>query len=535
MYTSLSKLLIKYLYLILLVFTFEFIFDEISVNVFLNLLENILFALILIFLIYLFNNQWIKKCYFKISFVVFSLTIFLETAYYYLFKTNFSSSAIFVSLDSNSEEAKEFLGFYIDLPIVILAILTFIITSIVLMNTKTVLNKATLSNKLMAISPLVIILVFLKSSSLIVYNLPYLLIKSSIEYKIESKKLGDYKNNKTGDFDNVSRLINNDEEDEGEEVYIVVIGESTSKSHFGLYNYYRQTTPLLNEIKDELLIYKDVISPHTYTIASLTKAFTLSNYENPKADYKGTIIQLLNEAKFKTYWISNQKPIGFFDSQVTKMGLGAQKSFFLNLKHTNERTTFDEVLLEQLKKVVQEKDKKKVIFLHMLGAHIDYKKRYPEEFNYFDSMPLTPFNEKKVYDAINSYDNAIKYSDYIIREVIETTRELKVKSCVLYFSDHGEEVYEDIYFKGHSADQIITKNIYEIPVLLWVSDKFKKEGDIFLNCNSKYMIDDLFHSIADLLAVKADEVDSTRSIFNSYFKERKRIIKDTINYDTFFN
>ncbi|MFG6686202.1 phosphoethanolamine transferase [Mariniflexile sp. HNIBRBA6329] len=446
-----------------------------------------------------------------------------------MFKTNLNSSAIFVSLDSNLEEAKEFIGFYLDIPIVLFTILNFIITLIVLFNTKKLITKALVLKK-QAIILFVLVLAFLKFSNLIIYNLPYLVIKSSIEYRVESSKLGDYRKNKNGNFKNVSRNSNEEEQ----EVYVIVIGESTSKSHMGLYGYYRETTPLLNEIKDELQIYDNVITPHTYTIASLTKALTLSNYENPKSKYKGSIIQLLNQAKFKTYWISNQKPIGVFDSQVTKIGLGAQESVFLNLKHTDEKTTFDDILLDGLKSVLVEKNKKKVIFLHMLGAHMDYKKRYPDTFNYFKNKPITEFKDDKSYEAINSYDNAIRYSDFILRDVIENTKALNIKSCVLYFSDHGEEVYNDIYFKGHSVDQVVTRNIYEIPMFLWISDNYKQERTIVPNYNSKYMIDDLFHSIADLIGVKALEVDSSRSIFNQYFKERKRIIKGTIDYDTYF-
>ena len=97
----------------------------------------------------------------------------------------------------------------------------------------------------------------------------------------------------------------------------------------GIYGYERETTPLLKKIKDELKIYENVISPHTYTIGTLTKSLTLGNYENPEMKYKGSIIQLLNKANFKTYWISNQRPVGIFESQTTKIALGADKSFFL--------------------------------------------------------------------------------------------------------------------------------------------------------------------------------------------------------------
>ena len=48
------------------------------------------------------------------------------------------------------------------------------------------------------------------------------------------------------------------------------------------------------------------------------------------------------------------------------------------------------------------------------------------------------------------------------------------------------------------------------------------------------MTDDMFHSIADISNISSDQVDTTRSIFNESFKEIKRIIKDTIDFDSYF-
>lgn len=528
---DLSKILLRYFHLVLLVFIFDIIFNEITLSIFYNLVENILFAITLICPFFFLNNSKFGKYYLSISYLFFAVFLYLETVYYYLFKTIFNSSAIFVALDTNSKEAKEFLGFYIDKYILVLLVVILIIT---LYNIKQLyfsnFSKVKF-NKIKIFSLFVILVSFLKFSGLIIYNLPYRVLRSTVEYYTESKKLGNYVNNKTGNFTNVFRHSDVEEK----EVYVIVIGESTARSHLGIYDYYRETTPLLEEIEDELLVYKKVISPDTYTIASLTKVLTLGNYENPEGKYKGSIIQLLNKAKFKTYWISNQKPIGIHDSHVTKIGLGAKKAFFLNIKHTDEDTVFDETLVDKLDEVLIEEGNKKVIFLHMLGTHFNYKKRYPESFNYFKDVPKTKFKNKKVYDLINQYDNATKYTDFVVKNVIESTKKLNVKSFVLYFSDHGEEVYDNIEFTGHFTEKIQTKNVYEIPMILWCSESFKKRQNIHLNLDSKYMIDDMFHSIADLLNINAKEVDSTRSIFSEYFKERKRIVKDTIDYDTFFN
>lgn len=529
---SFKKIFLKYFYLIISAFIFEIIFDKIAVNSFFNLFENILFALVLILPLYFLNKKKLKLTYFVFSYSIFSACIWFETIYYYLFKTKFSSSAIFVALDSNISESKEFISFYLDRPIIIFTIIIFITSLVVILKlTNKDLKPIDISKakKIKLLSLFITILFFLKLSTLIVFNAPYLVLKSSMEYYFESKKLSIYKTNRLGDFKNVSRISNQEEK----EVYVIVIGESTSKSHMGIYGYHRQTTPELNRIKKDLLIYNNVISPHTYTIASLTKALTLGNYENPKSIHDGSIIQLLNQSGFKSYWISNQKPSGIRDSQVTNIALGTYKSTFMNIKHPDEVTNYDLSLLDQLSTVLSEKGNKKFIFLHLLGTHLDYSKRYPESFNYFKDTPITKFKNKDVYKVINHYDNAVKYTDFVIKSIINSIDKLQLKSFVFYFSDHGEEVYDDIDFFGHSADQIISKSIYEIPVFLWQSQKYKKDKNLFFIKDRKYMIDDLFHSITDLINIKANEVDSTRSIFNKYFIERKRIIQDTIDYDEF--
>lgn len=521
----------KYFLIISIALLFDFFFNEITKSTFLNLIENILLGLVFISIHHFIDQKVLNKTIFIPLFLLFCLIIFIETVYYYLFQTTFNSSTVFVILDSNPSESIEFIDFYIDTPIIVFGVLILLIIIHTYFNLKQVVFSKFKVNKIKVLGLILVVFAFLKLSELIIYNLPYMAVRAGFEYYKESKKLGEYANDKYGGFENVHRKWSTNEQ----EIYIIIIGEATSRLHFGLYNYYRNTTPLLGEIKDELLIYNDVISPETYTIASLTKALTLGNYENPNAKFDGSIIQLLNQANFKTYWLSVQKPAGANDSQITNIGLGADKSYFLNIKRAQEKTIYDGVLVEKLKKLLSEKGNKKVIFLHTLGTHFNYENRYPDDFKIFNNqIPRSKFNKDYIYEQINAYDNAIRYADYVIRSVIETVRKHNSNSFVLYFSDHGEEVYDEIEFSGHFRNENLTKNIYEIPMVLWCSEKYQNKREVSTNLDFKFMIDDIFHGIADLTGVNANRVDSTRSIFNKNFKDRRRIIRDTINYDTFY-
>jgi heptose-I-phosphate ethanolaminephosphotransferase len=301
----------------------------------------------------------------------------------------------------------------------------------------------------------------------------------------------------------------------------------------GIYDYYRQTTPELYKIKDELLIYNDVISPHAYSIGALTKILTLANYENPDKTDAGSIIQLINKAGFDTYWLSNQRPVGPYESIITKISLSSKHNKFITTTIAGNNKVLDGNLIDEFDNVINKEGTKKVIFLHLLGTHHHYKNRYPEEFNKFSDVPITNFNSEENHEIINHYDNAILYNDYLINKVIKKVDSAQSRSFVLYFSDHGEEMFDNIDLSGHNED-VYSKNMFDIPFFLWRSKKYKQTKNIKFNKNRKYMIDDMFYGISDLLDIKARETDSSRSIFNTYFANRKRIIKDTIDYDTYF-
>ena len=519
--------------MVVLAFAFEIFFNDITTFVILNVLENLFFAFALVCPLYFFYSIRYKRFYFGLSYILFFLCLYFETIYYYMFQTFFSASAIFVALDSNADESVEFLSFYVDAPVVLCAAIFLVVIFWMLFKSKQyyhlIGSNIKFKRRYMVFLFFVIIL-FVRQSDLIRFNLPYLIIKSGTEYAVESKKLGDYKNNKTGNFENVSRLSHDDEH----ETYVVIIGESTSRSHLGIYGYYRETTPGLNAIKDQLLIYNDAISPHAYSVGALTKILTLGNYESPKNISVGSIIQLLNSAGFDTYWLSNQRPIGPFESMITKISLSSGKHRFLTTTLAGNSTVLDEGLLDAFDEVLSNNVKKRVIFVHMMGTHHHYENRYPEAFSRFNDQPRTNFKSEDSFEKINHYDNAILYNDFIISEIISKLDTLNIKSLALYFSDHGEEMYNDLNMAGHNED-IYSQQMFDIPFFLWQSQKFKQSKKLYFAQDRKYMIDDFFHSFADLLDISAKEVEPYRSIFNANFKERTRIIKDTIDYDVFFD
>ncbi|WP_396601751.1 phosphoethanolamine transferase [Algibacter sp. R77976] len=331
----------------------------------------------------------------------------------------------------------------------------------------------------------------------------------------------------TGKFKNV-KVSNN----RNNKLYVIVIGESTTSRNMSLYGYNRTTNPLLSRQKD-LSVFDNVISPHAGTTASITKSLSLKNFENSSMSFEGSIMQLLNAANYDTYWISNQQPVGFAETDITKIVYANRNKIYLNTEGTEEFNQYDDVIFDQIDSVIsEESDTNKVLFIHIQGNHFYYKNRYPDSFNVFkENQKLTVATKQNEFNIINEYDNAVVYNDFIINKIINKVKNKKTESFLLYFSDHGEEVYHTIKFAGHN-DDVGTLPMFQIPFLLWRSKNYIEKNNIQIDLERGYMTDDLFHSIADLCAVNNINVDLERSIFSNKFKERKRVILGNKDYDS---
>jgi heptose-I-phosphate ethanolaminephosphotransferase len=504
-----------------------------------DLVENALFSLLFILLSVLIKYKKSKNIFLCFGFVITTIIIFCETAYYYLYGYTISDSTIYILLETYQAEASEYLSTFIDKYILLLTFIFFapiyFIFKYIKGTVDRLLSDATINYKFryILISGLMFIVIgIIVFTRLKIYNLPLITIQSLVDYKNTVTELDKLVQEKTGgNFSNVHVINPSDKA-----IYVVVIGESITKHHLNLYGYYRQTNPLLSEIKDELFIYKDVIAPHTTTIQVLIKALTPGNYENPEKFSEGTVLQLMNKAGFKTYWISNQKPTGTKESIIAKLSKTAEEQIFINEGNSQKSLAFDEELLIPFKKVLKEDVNKKMIFIHLLGAHTEYSKRYPEKFDHFKEPPETHFKNEMAFKTINEYDNAILYNDYIIRKIIELVRATSAKSYVICFSDHGEDVYENKNIAWHTESEG-TKPMYDVPFFIWLSADYKNNipGNIVFDVNRKYMTDDLIYCISDLSDIGYNEYFPERSIFNKEFKPRQRIIYHNQDYDLLFS
>lgn len=533
-FNKFKLLFFNYLAVIVTALVFVLFHSNFEGEIALNCIENALFAAILISISYLMRNNKFRRIYGQLAFIGFSLTMLFETLYYLLFKVFISPSTLYLFFDTNTNESIEFIqsyigGFEIFSTLALLAVSLYCFKRLKNQYASFGVFSVKLSLKIVLL--IGITLGYLKWSTHIIYNLPYLSIKSFIEYSRVSKQLDVYTLDEHGLFEDASSSLG--QQNEG--VYVLILGESTARSHMGLYGYERQTTPRLNSISNSLWTFNDVISPNTHTIESVTKMLTRGNYENLDLTSKGSIIQLANAAGFKTIWLSNQRPVGVHESLVTKIARSAAEVRFMTTMHGRHNRILDQDLLPELDAILDTpSNQPKFIIVHLSGTHMLYENRYPEDEQVFLDTPNIAYKSYDNYRTVNHYDNAVLYTDFIIYNIIQKIKGLNTKSTVLYLSDHGEELFQDADFSGHNED-VATKSMYDIPFFLWQSEIYKKDKSLTFHADRKYMADDFFHTMAEVLQISSTKVDTTRSIFSKFFKVRQRLVLTGQDYDTLFD
>ncbi|WP_418626738.1 sulfatase-like hydrolase/transferase, partial [Anaerosinus sp.] len=160
-------------------------------------------------------------------------------------------------------------------------------------------------------------------------------------------------------------------------------------------------------------------------------------------------------------------------------------------------------------------------------------KGYPKEYNVFNESDIESNFDTKRKLTIAEYDNAVLYNDFIVNEIIK--RFEGKETLIIYISDHGEEVYDNRDYVGHTEDNG-SKYMIEIPMIVWGSKNFverypEKLQSIKMAIKHPYMTDDIIHSILDLLEIKTIDYDSSRSIFSPDFNEKRQRIYHGQDYD----
>ena len=178
---------------------------------------------------------------------------------------------------------------------------------------------------------------------------------------------------------------------------------------------------------------------------------------------------------------------------------------------------------------------------HLIGQHTAYEDRYPRDKAFFTKEDYEYRTDLTDYQksVVAHFDNAIRYGDEVLNRILDLYR--NDDTIVIFFSDHGEEMYDCRNFAGRSHEPIITSNtakyVYEVPFFIWMSDEYKRTHQNVVNSVDKslykpFVLDDLPHLLLDLAGIECENYDSAYSILNDkYFRKRRLIGESKVDYN----
>ncbi len=320
------------------------------------------------------------------------------------------------------------------------------------------------------------------------------------------------------------------------ETYVVVIGESTTRHNLQIYGYTRPTTPNLVAMRRDLLVFGDAVAPHSHTIPVLKKLLTFADAERPEA-WRGApdLLTIFRKAGFKTWWLSNQLVFGSYDTWTTAF---ASRADTANFSSIGSRTNppHDDVLFVPFERALADDASKKLIVVHLMGTHLPAARRYPKMRAPFTARSPLPESYAHVRnaddrDAIDEYDNAVHFNDYVVSHLLTTLRRraLDARAAFIYVSDHGEEVKHVDSYLGHGEFRW-SPYMLEIPLIAWVSPAF---GDMLSRPGIEDRpvgTDQLIHTILDLADIQTPGFRPERSVFAVTYEPPPRRVADR-NYD----
>ncbi|GLK87793.1 phosphoethanolamine transferase CptA [Pseudomonas turukhanskensis] len=310
---------------------------------------------------------------------------------------------------------------------------------------------------------------------------------------------------------------------------VLVIGESTNRQRMSLYGYPRNTTPNLDKLRQDMLVFDDVVTPRPYTIEALQQVLTFADEQNPDLYLKTpSIVSVMKQAGFKTYWITNQQTMTKRNTMLTTFSEQADEQVYLNNNRNQNARQYDGDVLAPFAKVLQEDAPKKFIVVHLLGTHMSYQYRYPPEFEKFTDRTGAPSSLRDdQLPTYNAYDNAVLYNDFVVSSLIKEYAQKDDNGFLLYLSDHGEDVFDsptgNVLGRNEAKP---TAPMYTIPFMVWASPKWREghEWSFIADTKRPYSSSQLIHTWADLAGLSFDEYDPSKSIVSAEFKERPRII-----------
>lgn len=312
---------------------------------------------------------------------------------------------------------------------------------------------------------------------------------------------------------------------------ILITVDSLRPDHLGCYGYYRNTSPNIDKLAREGIIFKNVIAQSNWTASSIPSLLT-STYMHThgvkecKYRLNSSLYTLAEVMRYNGYncWagISNQDIVN-----CIKSTLRGFDSIYVGMNG-------EEITREAIKYIKENYlNYPFFVWLHYFDTHGPYN--IPEDYasifpsldlidvpilssgffsdNYYDGRGGIPAFVARggitnIYYYLSLYDGAIRYVDAQIGYILDTIKNLDLEKNTLFIvtADHGEFLGEhEIYFCHITP---LFEEVIKIPLIIKYGKKIR--GDKYLQVRSI----DIMPSILSLSKIKIPKTCEGVNVFS---------------------
>ena len=526
------KYLLPYLLFLNLVGNGVWIFMQTAVvSMILVIVLSAFFAVLEVSLFRIIPTSLFKAVYAAILIILHNVVGIVDYFLLYHFGTVINHIVLDAVLLTNTSEASGFLTTYITPHIIIVFLLVSILVNVVAYVLSCYLNRfKKMIRVVYLMAAISVFLILINSAVSMLFNvrmmtntiMHHAILRLSTEYFLYDHKI------RMDALVRACREVTAVSNSEKPLKIVVVIGESHSVYHTSLYGYKKQTYPMMSvrENNGELFVMQNAVSMYDVTSSTMWSVFSLDSLGNAPCDAP-LFPAVFKAAGYRTYMYDNEYLRNESDHIMTNCVLSDMIYDYRN-SHYYE---FDGEMVDDIHIA---DDSLALYIIHLSGHHFNYYQRYPASFAKYTINDYDSPHTKDQKELIAAYDNACLYNDYVVDKVIEKFE--KDNAVVVYFADHGEELYDIRNFCGHMTSRTSPDPSYQlrVPLWVWLSEKFRNqhpgiEKKLLQSRELHIKTDDISHFLIDVAKIETPGYNEKRSFITESGYTEWRSFSEILN------
>jgi len=262
-------------------------------------------------------------------------------------------------------------------------------------------------------------------------------------------------------------------EPEGTPLVLISI-DCLRADHVGAYGYSRDTTPSIDALAEDGLLFERAMSVSSWTLPTHMSMLTglMPSFHGVDRSHRldasvPFLPEMLLNAGYET--------LGVVSGAYLSQAFGFERGFDIYQLRNDSRA--ENVVDAALELIRQARTRKHFLFLHLFDAHWPYVP--PREFlDRFDERPADisdimpkiiyrkpPANPEEIQDFVNLYDGEIAYLDRELGRLFQGLKDegLYDRTLIVLTADHGESFYERELWQ-HSES--IYQEVLHVPLIV---------------------------------------------------------------------